>query len=187
MANTNLTVDQFRRALDEVYGHSERACVLLGAASVDRMLEALLRKHFQRCSDSTKEEIDFFLSKRPMPPLGSFAVRAKIARVLGLIDARTKEAIERLAMIRNDFAHEEYPKPLNAERVKALLFEDGQMELIDERIRKEAGKSEVEEVRSRFVSAMGMIAVHLWYLSEKISSPGNRDQTGCSSPDQNTK
>jgi hypothetical protein len=88
--------------------HAERGLVLVCGAILDRYLEKLLRmKLADLAPNCTKEEIDFLLTKQPLPPLGSAGVRARMARMMGIVNKDTSKALSVFFNIRNDFAHEE--------------------------------------------------------------------------------
>ncbi len=98
----------------ETQSTTNRGIVLVCGAILDRYLEKLLRLKFtQLAPDCSEGEKDLWLVKEPLPPLGSAAMRARMARMLGLIDKPTSDALGTLFSIRNDFAHLEAPPELN--------------------------------------------------------------------------
>ena len=98
------------------FGKQEnRGLVLVGGAVVDRALERLIRAKLETLSNATKEEVDFFLTEQPVPPLGSAAIRARFARIIGALDSSFCEACKELFNLRNEFAHEEYPRIFSKE------------------------------------------------------------------------
>ena len=101
-------------SLVEAQTHLDRGLVMLCAAIFDRRLEILLRIKFQLLApDATKGEVEFFLTKRPIPPLGSSGLRAKMLRLLGVIDKQTANLLDDFFSLRNAFAHKETPPALD--------------------------------------------------------------------------
>jgi hypothetical protein len=84
---------------------SDREAILSAAAFFDDLMEERLRLHFSKTSDVSSKDIDFLLSKRPLPPLGTFGVKVVACRVLGLINESTRRSLNSLQELRNDAAH----------------------------------------------------------------------------------
>ena len=106
---------------EETKTDTNRGVVLVCTAILDRYLEKLLRMKFASLApDVTTEELDFFLIKQPLPPLGSAGLRAHMARILGLIDKDTCNALSTLVKIRNAFAHQEIPPVLDVPLVHTV-------------------------------------------------------------------
>jgi len=91
--------DQWSRFMQEFINESDRAAAILGAASLDNKLEKLLRAYFIDESDIIQGLL------YPDGPLGSFAVRIKLAYVLGLITKTEYLDLKYIKEIRNQFAH----------------------------------------------------------------------------------
>jgi DNA-binding MltR family transcriptional regulator len=75
---------------------------LLCGAYVDRCLQHILEQYLIK-SDTAKDML------KPTRPLGSTAMRSRLVYCLGLIDSNTKDLIERIADVRNVFAHSAEP------------------------------------------------------------------------------
>ena len=88
--------DSFRLAFEN---ESERGCVLVAAAFLDRVLEELLCKHF-----SNKLAGDQ-LVRGFNSPLGTFSSRITAALALGLLTESEHKQIDLVRRIRNEFAH----------------------------------------------------------------------------------
>jgi hypothetical protein len=104
-----------------VHSESDRGCVLCAAAIIDDALEGVIRQRLVALSNPSNEVLDkvlrrepqpvskavldFLLTSRPQPPIGSFAVRTKLARALGLIDDNIMKALDGIRTMRNDAAH----------------------------------------------------------------------------------
>jgi DNA-binding MltR family transcriptional regulator len=99
---------------------SDRACVLVSVSLIDTALEKLLRTKFSVSSQVTQKECDFLLIKKPVPPLGSAGIRARLAFALGLIDRDTLNAISYAIERRNEYAHQLKPPPLTARTVQTF-------------------------------------------------------------------
>src|SRR5271165_2606199 len=81
-----------------LYNESDRGCVLVAAAYLDKQLAEVLQARM--IDDSGVQK--FFESSQP---LGSFAARIAIARYLGIISEKVRRALDTIRKIRNDFAH----------------------------------------------------------------------------------
>ncbi len=101
-------------------GHSERASVLVCAAVLDRAVEKLLRLKFKQLSEASDEDLDVLLTNRPLPPLGSAAIRVKVAAVMGVLSRDVCKALSIMFKIRNEFAHDEIPESLAYEKVEEI-------------------------------------------------------------------
>lgn len=108
------------RFLHSLVSESDRGCVLVGAAHLDRDLEKLLRAMFQHMGKSNKKDIDYLLIG-PLAPLRSFSVRIRMAHALGLITSEARKALEAVREIRNDFAHNEEAEQLPAHLVDRAM------------------------------------------------------------------
>lgn len=78
---------------------SERAAVILAAASIDSSLEKLLKHVLHPCAGGSDSLFDGDRA------LGSFSAKILIAHRLGLIGNDFEHALQCLRRIRNDFAH----------------------------------------------------------------------------------
>jgi hypothetical protein len=115
------TLSRYFKFIDIVWSESDRGCAICAAALIDDALEGVLRRFFltngspssgfmKACSHKTLEHvpesvINWLLTTRPQPPLGSFAVRAKLARALCLISDEAMIAMDMMRQMRNDAAH----------------------------------------------------------------------------------
>jgi hypothetical protein len=113
--------EAFARVQVELKEHANRGVVMACTAIVDRYLEKLLRLKFSELApDAKPREASFFLTRRPVPPLGAAAIRARMARLLGIIDKQTCDALLLLIQMRNDFAHQETPPALDLPLVNKI-------------------------------------------------------------------
>ena len=81
---------------------SDRGCVLVGAALVERRLDDIFEHVFQRNKASKAIQKALFDSNGP---LSTFSAKIKLAYALGFIRKQTFEDLEAVRRIRNDFAH----------------------------------------------------------------------------------
>jgi DNA-binding MltR family transcriptional regulator len=114
-------LDRVMRFMEIVYSESDRGCVICASAIIDDALEAMIRQLLKRISNpsthlvnavlktppepASDSLLDSLLTRRPMPPLGSFAVRIKMARALGLIHDSLMNALDAMREMRNDASH----------------------------------------------------------------------------------
>src|SRR5688572_30663029 len=85
-------IDRLTRFFRIVYGESDRGCVICATAFIDDALATAIRLALKEMAEPPKRILDALLTKQPLPPLGSFAIRTKMARALGLIDDHTMAA-----------------------------------------------------------------------------------------------
>jgi hypothetical protein len=100
---------------------SDRVAVIVAVASIDRVLEMLLRHFFIATSGATQEECDFLLTKPPIPPIGSAGVRVRIAKCLGLVSEQEANALTFAIDWRNHFAHEPVAAEITEGVAQALM------------------------------------------------------------------
>lgn len=100
---------------------SDRVAAIVAVASIDRVLEMLLRHFFIATSRATQDECDFLLTKPPLPPLGAAGVRVRVAKCLGLIDKEEANALSFAIDWRNHFAHEAITSPITQEVAQGLM------------------------------------------------------------------
>lgn len=85
---------------DEFQKESERAKVILSAAMLDEVLEALLRAYLVPSADSNDQVFD-----GPNAALGTFSSRVDFSYRLGLIIKKLTRDLHLIRKIRNEFAH----------------------------------------------------------------------------------
>ena len=113
---------------DEVYefakaigNESDRGCVLLATSFIDDALESLLRTKLKMMSDVRDTELDILLVKRPLPPLGSFSIRTRVAAAMGILNRRTVHALRLLGDLRNKLAHQKGPAALDEASIAPII------------------------------------------------------------------
>lgn len=116
-----LSQEQIQAVWNEVYDESDRGCVLLCAALLDRELGTCLRRKFQELSTVSDEDINKVLMDYPTAALLSFSSRARVAHLLGIIPKEVSQALRQLAIIRNAFAHQDVMPPLSMGTLKPVI------------------------------------------------------------------
>lgn len=126
--------------VETVHTESDRGCVICAAALIDDALEGTIRRFLKKLSSvsnavpdkvlnrqpqpASDALLDSLLTRRPQPPLGSFAVRTKMARALGLLDDRIVKALDGMRTMRNDAAHLALPFSFDNPKYEiVVLFE----------------------------------------------------------------
>lgn len=115
------TAAEFGSLLREVGSESDRGCVLLSAAMLDRVMEKLLRVKFRSMSKASEKELDGVLTSQPSAPLLGFASKARVSHLLGLITQQESQALRNFAKIRNDFAHKDILPPLEEATLQPVI------------------------------------------------------------------
>jgi DNA-binding MltR family transcriptional regulator len=90
-------VQSFRKALTS---ESDRGCVLLAAAYLDKSLSDLLYVSLVENKNIEKDLFD------GTAPLATFSSRIKLAYYLGLISQACRRDLDTIRRIRNDFGHD---------------------------------------------------------------------------------
>jgi DNA-binding MltR family transcriptional regulator len=95
--------------LVDLLNDQPRGCVLVAAAALDDALGKMLEAYFRKQALVAGKRLDKFihelLKKQPMPPVGSFAIRTKLAYVLGLLDDQIVAGLDAIRNMRNEAAH----------------------------------------------------------------------------------
>ncbi len=117
--------EEEQRAVDfdrSIFFESDRGCVLVAAAIVDEELEAMFRDLFKSRSGATKQEMDFLLTQRPQPPLGSTSIKIRLAFALGLIDRNLEQSLAALQALRSKVAaHSRREMELTQDQVFGII------------------------------------------------------------------
>lgn len=80
---------------------SDRACAVLGAAHLDFLLGKAIENNLPNVQDVADG-----LLRNPKAPLATFSARIDLAYALGIIDNDTRDDLNNIREIRNDFAHQ---------------------------------------------------------------------------------
>jgi DNA-binding MltR family transcriptional regulator len=86
----------------ELLNESDRGCVLVGAAMLERSLDNIFKCEFKKNKVPLKVQSSIFDSNGA---LSNFSSKVKLAYSLGFIDKPLYEDLESVRKIRNDFAH----------------------------------------------------------------------------------
>lgn len=129
MTQNNRKADEERilQRFDEFFGNldkeSDRGCVLVAAAILDKYIETLLRAEFSQDATVVKRVINPLF--KGQGPLTSFWSKTQLAYSLDLIPEWMYEDLERIRELRNEFAH----------RYKAADFEDPAVVRLTEKLK----------------------------------------------------
>ena len=88
-------------ALNEMDGHNDRTCAIVGLAFLENNLVLAIMSRLRTLSDSEQRH----LFEEPLSLLSSFSRKVEIADALNLITEKIKKDLDRLNKIRNKFAH----------------------------------------------------------------------------------
>jgi len=94
--------DEWEKFLGEIAYESDRACAILGAAYLDRLLGDLIANFL---IDDQEAVSSLLNPERPYAPLSFFSARISASYCLGLIDKIQYHDLNVLRRIRNQFAH----------------------------------------------------------------------------------
>ena len=98
--NKDHTYEDLEDYLEIFQDETDRACAVLGAAQLDYLLAKAIEKYLPRGHELSDE-----LLFKPEAPLGTFSSRISMAYALSIISKETKEYLNTIRRIRNDFAH----------------------------------------------------------------------------------
>jgi DNA-binding MltR family transcriptional regulator len=112
MADEERILQRYDEFFGNLHEESDRGCVLVVAAILDKYLEVLLRAEFSQDATVVKRVINPLF--KGQGPLASFWSKTQLAYSLNLIPEWMYEDLERIRELRNEFAH----------RYKAADFED---------------------------------------------------------------
>lgn len=119
MSDSNAEMNLFDICVD-LFNESDRGVVLVFQTMLDEKAIRLLESKF-RSTGTPSGEIKWLLTQRPQPPLQSFAVKCRVLRAFGLIDASTRNAALKLNSLRIDAAHAWHSFALSDEDVDPIL------------------------------------------------------------------
>jgi hypothetical protein len=108
--------------LSEMWGASERASAIVGAAFLEDRLTHCIAS---RLVDDTNCLKRLF---KPAGPIGNFGVKADLGFLLGLYSEKTRDDIQRIAQVRNWFAHWAEPTTFGTREIRVECEKLGLME-----------------------------------------------------------
>ncbi|HEY3395025.1 MAG TPA: hypothetical protein VGK58_20140 [Lacipirellulaceae bacterium] len=151
--------DSLSQRLETMGGESDRGCLLVGLSEIDNRLEEMLLYALTKygAEANAKWLLD---AKAGSRPLGTLAVRTRIARCLGLITDQLENVIDELRGIRNIHAHGTSPLKLTAKDIAPVM--DALPPLFCEELEKRvAEKPEDQLVINKLRLTFGFISVML--------------------------
>jgi len=113
-------LDELTAYYDELEGESPRAAAILAVASMEDELDLLLRSKFP---DTTSNTAWKSISGSGPKPFGSLKAKTDVAKVFGFFGAKTQTMIERIATVRNKFAHRTHIREFDHPDVLAVCRE----------------------------------------------------------------
>lgn len=164
-----------RAVYDVLKGENDLAAVLISTSYLDECLAALLRSFLVQNSKT----VDHVLSPNG-GSLGSYASRADITYCLGLINKQMFSDLQRIAEIRNEFAHSHLMMKFASEAIANLCKKLRYLDAIDAKVNEKTGRPLnitrlfSKTLRARFVLTVIMIAQQILERSRALS-PRSRD------------
>lgn len=107
------------RHAESSINETDRGHVLVSHSILTDQLGLLLESHF-RSNNAKETVIEFLLKKRPMPPLGSFYLRATLSYACGLIEEQAYKTLLAVNELRNDAGHSAVRFRLSDKNVASL-------------------------------------------------------------------
>lgn len=98
---------------------SDRGCAIVAAELLSEELEQLLRAYCRSDPADVKQTIDPLFSG--YGPLATFSARINLAYSLGILPRPTRDRLDIIRRLRNDFAHEWGPLDFNDPKCAARL------------------------------------------------------------------
>jgi DNA-binding MltR family transcriptional regulator len=151
----------FKREFEK---ESDRACVILSVAMLDRALETFLKARLVPISSSEDE-----LLEGAYAPISTFNARIELTHRIGLISTQLRRDLHIIRKIRNDFAHNiegcTFEDPSVRSRIIELSCSSSMMEALPE-VRKTFQKGP----RGDFQMTVSWMLWYLWTLARQVSS-----------------
>ena len=165
MAKRKRDFDELYAMRGQVYSdldkESDRGLALVAADYLSNLLEALLRQVFvNEPAASTKTMMDNLFQESGA--LGSFAIRARLAYLMGLIGDDTFHALGLFRDIRNEAAHSIEPFSLDSPALREKCGQLTESESYQARA-KEAGQT----ARRHFMFTFWWVAVEIMLRTER--------------------
>jgi hypothetical protein len=96
--------DELVQVFQDLANGSDRAAALIAAAEVDNALEDAIASEWTNMEPDDRE-----LIFSPLGPLSGLAMKVRVAHAMGIFGAITKRDLEKIAHMRNGFAHSSRP------------------------------------------------------------------------------
>jgi len=149
---------------EEFKKESDRACVIVSVAMLDRALETILKARLVPTSSSEDNLIEVAYA-----PISTFSARIGLAHRVGLISAKFCRDLHTIRKIRNDFAHNITGCNFEDSTVRSRIIELVRSSGIVERC-PHTRKVFQESARGDFEMTVSWMLWHLWSLSSLIAS-----------------
>lgn len=109
---------EYHAMIEEIVGQSDRAAAIVAFAYLDDSLTEVVQSHLYNYKHKG-ENIRKTLFKGA-GPLATFSARRRLAYLLGLFGPKTFADLERIAQIRNEFAHTRLVRTFESQRIRNL-------------------------------------------------------------------
>lgn len=143
---------------------SDRACVILSVAMLDRALETLLKARLVPTSSSEDE-----LLEGAYAPISTFNARIDLTHRLGLISTKLCRDLHTIRKIRNDFAHNITGCTFEDSSVRGRIIELSRSSSIIESL-PEVRETFQKGPRGDFQMTVSWLLWYLWSSLGKVSS-----------------
>lgn len=143
---------------------SDRACVILSVAMLDRVLETILKASLVPTSSSEDK-----LLEGAYAPISTFSARIDLVHRIGLISTKLCRDLHTIRKIRNDFAHNIEGCTFGDSSVRSRIIELSRSSAMIESLPKVRGTFP-KGLRGDFEMTVSWMLWYLWYLSGKVTS-----------------
>lgn len=165
---------EYHAMINEIIEQTDRAAAIVAFAYLDEILTEVVQSHFYNYKHRG-EDIRKTLFKGA-GPLATFSARRRLAYLLGLFGPKTFADLERIAQIRNEFAHTRLVRTFKSQRIRNLcealttpIF--GDFEPDDEIIKL---NPKLSKARSRYVNTIFTLCGTLRALSRHSLPPPHK-------------
>lgn len=104
--------------LNEIAGQSHRGAAIVAFAFLDDVLTEAVQSRLHNYKHKG-EDVSKFMFKGA-GPLATFSARRRLALMLGIVGPKTYDDLDRLAQIRNEFAHIRSRRTFKSQRIRSL-------------------------------------------------------------------
>lgn len=148
----------------EFQKESDRACVILSVAMLDRALETILKARLVPTGSSEDEFLEGAYA-----PLSTFSARIGLAHRIGLISTKLCRDLHTIRKIRNDFAHNITGCSFEDTSVRSRIIELTRSSGMNEKF-PEKRKTFPSGCKGDFQMTVSWMLWYLWYLSGEVTS-----------------
>lgn len=150
--------------LDDIADQNDRAAAIVTFAFLDETLTEALQSYLHNYKHKG-EDIRQTLF-RGAGPLATFSARRRLAYLLGLFGPETYADLERLAQIRNEFAHISSRRTFRSQRIMNLCGG-----LTTRPVEKYPGKPPFTKARMQYTNAFAVVVGTLLAIADRDNLP----------------